>query len=101
MRRVHPQFDGRPEAALVWPGTWKEDAAEMLRLDLAAAGIPYATPGPDGYRYDDFAEHEKWQQCREIRDEIKAGKYLPDEEEVRSDGFCGGPISGGGGERHN
>jgi integrase len=25
----------------LWPGTWSEDAAAMLRLDLPAAGIPY------------------------------------------------------------
>src|SRR5439155_4976937 len=25
----------------VWPGEWHKDAAEMLRGDLAAAGIPY------------------------------------------------------------
>jgi integrase len=31
---------GKPDAAL-WPGTWKDVAAEMVRFDLAAAGIPY------------------------------------------------------------
>ncbi|MEX0701310.1 MAG: tyrosine-type recombinase/integrase [Planctomycetales bacterium] len=30
-----------PRKANVWPGSWKGDAAEMLRLDLAAAEIPY------------------------------------------------------------
>jgi integrase len=34
-------LDGRPAGAPVWPGDWHKDAAEMLRLDLAAAGIPY------------------------------------------------------------
>ena len=28
----------------VWPGGWSETAAEMLRVDLAAAGIPFETP---------------------------------------------------------
>ncbi len=28
---------------LVWPGTWAQDAAEMLRIDLGAAGIPHKT----------------------------------------------------------
>src|SRR5262249_47036184 len=32
---------GRPAQQPVWPGRWPDDAAEMLRLDLAAAGIPY------------------------------------------------------------
>ena len=31
----------------LWPGTWRERAAKMLRADLAAAGIPYRTE--DGY----------------------------------------------------
>jgi site-specific recombinase XerC len=32
---------GKPARKAVWPGTWKEAAAEMIRLDLAAAGISY------------------------------------------------------------
>lgn len=31
----------RPAEAPVWPGGWVNDAAEMLRIDLAAAGLPY------------------------------------------------------------
>ena len=27
--------------AKLWPGTWADDSATMLRHDLAAAGIPY------------------------------------------------------------
>lgn len=40
----------------VWPGTWASDrvAAQMLRLDLKDAGIPYAVQTPDGPRYADF-----------------------------------------------
>jgi integrase len=34
-------LDGRPAGAAVWSGAWHKDAAEMLRLDLAAAAIPY------------------------------------------------------------
>src|SRR5438270_473044 len=34
-------LDGKPAGQPVWPGTWAEDGAEMLRLDLEAAGIPY------------------------------------------------------------
>src|SRR5262249_36475622 len=42
---------GRPRNRLVWPGTWKDRAAEMLRIDLAAAGIPYTD---EDNRYFDF-----------------------------------------------
>src|SRR4029079_10971874 len=31
----------RPAEEAVWPGTWVKHAAEMLRADLSAAGIPY------------------------------------------------------------
>lgn len=31
----------RPAGKAAWPGRWHEDAAEMLRLDLSAASIPY------------------------------------------------------------
>src|SRR5262245_24124434 len=45
---------GKPAGAPVWPGAWVEDAAEMLRIDLEAAGIPYAVDGADGPLYADF-----------------------------------------------
>ena len=35
-------LDGRPAGAPLWPGSWAGDAADMLRLDLEAAGIPFA-----------------------------------------------------------
>jgi integrase len=35
----------------IWPGTWSDDAAEMIRADLAAAGIPYQD---DAGRHFDF-----------------------------------------------
>jgi excisionase family DNA binding protein len=46
----------RPGDQPVWGGTWARDGkgAEMLRLDLEAAGIPYSVPGPDGPLYADF-----------------------------------------------
>jgi integrase len=38
-----------------WPRTWWRRAAEMLQIDLAAAGVPYSVPGPDGTPlYADF-----------------------------------------------
>ena len=49
-------LNGKPENLPVWGGTWARDhrGAEMLRIDLDAAGIPYATEGPDGPEYADF-----------------------------------------------
>ena len=32
---------GKPRRQPVWPGAWKDDAADLVRHDLAAAGIPY------------------------------------------------------------
>jgi hypothetical protein len=49
-------LDGKPSDQPVWGGTWAKDrkGAEMLRIDLEAAGIPYAVEGPDGPLYADF-----------------------------------------------
>ncbi len=44
----------KPAGVRVWPGTWHTRAADMLRLDLEAVGIPYAVDGPDGPLYADF-----------------------------------------------
>ena len=46
----------KPAGQPVWEGTWARDGkgAEMLRIDLDAAGIPYEMPGPDGPLYADF-----------------------------------------------
>ncbi len=57
-RGVAEQLDtylsGRPEGKPVWPGTWVEKPAKVLRVDLAAAGIPYKLETADGPRYADF-----------------------------------------------
>ncbi len=47
---------GKPANSPVWGGTWARDhrGAEMLRIDLDAAGIAYVTEGPDGPEYADF-----------------------------------------------
>ena len=45
---------GRPAGKPIWPGTWHERAADMLRIDLDAAGIPYVIEGPDGPLHADF-----------------------------------------------
>ena len=42
---------GRPPDALVWPGTWVERSARMLRHDLERAGVAYVDP--EG-KYRDF-----------------------------------------------
>jgi integrase len=45
---------GRAADQPLWPGTWFRKAADMLRIELDACGIPYAVPGPDGPLYADF-----------------------------------------------
>src|SRR5262249_37126725 len=47
---------GRPADVPLWGGDWacKGDGAEMLRADLADAGIPYIVEGPDGPLHADF-----------------------------------------------
>jgi integrase len=45
---------GRPVDAPVWPGTWVDRAAEMLRIDLDAAGIAPVVDGPEGQLFVDF-----------------------------------------------
>jgi integrase len=47
---------GKPAGRPRWGGTWARDrkGAEMLRLDLDAASIPYAVEGPDGPLFADF-----------------------------------------------
>jgi integrase len=45
---------GRPVDATVWPGQWADNAADMLRIDLEAAQVPYAVEGRDGPLYADF-----------------------------------------------
>jgi integrase len=52
--RLRSYLAGRVVDSPVWPGTWHERAADMLRIDLDAAGIPYAVEGADGLHYADF-----------------------------------------------
>jgi len=46
----------KPAGKPIWGGSWAKDhrGAEMLRGDLAAAGIPYEVQGPNGPEYHDF-----------------------------------------------
>jgi integrase len=45
---------GRSSIEPVWPGTWWRRGAEMLRIDLGAAGIAYEVEVADGMAYRDF-----------------------------------------------
>lgn len=47
---------GKPSGSPVCGGTWAADrrGAEMLRTDLAPAGVAYAVEGPDGQLFADF-----------------------------------------------
>ena len=45
---------GRPGKKPVWLGTWSEKAADMIRADLQAAGVPVEMDGPEGMETRDF-----------------------------------------------
>src|SRR4051794_40822803 len=48
---LRPYLAGRPAVAPVWPGTWVERSARMLRKDLERAEVAYVD---DEGRYRDF-----------------------------------------------
>ena len=39
--RLRPYLQGRPAADPIWPSSWPDRAADMLRADLLTAGIPF------------------------------------------------------------
>ena len=45
---------GRPGKEPVWPGAWVGKAADMLRADLDAAGVPVEVDSPEGVETRDF-----------------------------------------------
>ncbi|HEX4612796.1 MAG TPA: site-specific integrase, partial [Urbifossiella sp.] len=45
---------GRPGKEPVWPGKWADRSADMLKLDLAAAGVPVEVDSPEGVEVRDF-----------------------------------------------
>jgi integrase len=47
-------LNGKQAGARLWPGNWADDGAEMLRIDLEPAGVPYVIDGPDGPLYADL-----------------------------------------------
>jgi integrase len=51
---VREYLTGKPVSARVCGGSWVVRAADMLRIDLDAAGIPYTVAGPDEPRFADF-----------------------------------------------
>jgi integrase len=55
-RLLRDYLADKPDGPPIWPGSWwaDGDAAEMLRIDLEAVGIPYVIDGPDGPLYADF-----------------------------------------------
>lgn len=47
-------LSGKPAGEPIWPGGWSVRGADMLKIDLSAAAIPYVIVGPDGPLYADF-----------------------------------------------
>jgi integrase len=45
---------GRPGKDRLWPGTWATRSADMLKADLAAAGVAVTADGPEGTEVRDF-----------------------------------------------
>jgi integrase/recombinase XerC len=53
---LRPYMTSKAAGQPLWGGTWAKDhrGAEMLRMDLEVAGIPYIVEGPDGPLHADF-----------------------------------------------
>ena len=51
---LRPYLAGRKGKKPVWPGKWFKKAADMLRIDLAAAGVALEVDGPEGPETRDF-----------------------------------------------
>ncbi len=47
-------LEGRPAGVPIWPGLATSRPADMLKVDLETAGIPYIVDGPDGPLHADF-----------------------------------------------
>lgn len=45
---------GKPRKDPVWPGTWASRSADMLKVDMTAAGVPVEADGPNGVEVRDF-----------------------------------------------
>jgi RNA-directed DNA polymerase len=75
---------GRQAFAKIAPSLRRRIADERtLRIgwdDLEQNGGQ--APGPDGDRYEDFDDAGVWEQCRWLRDRIRAGEYRPTKERI-------------------
>jgi Phage integrase family/PEP-CTERM motif len=47
-------LDDKPPRDRVWPGTWWTRAADMIRIDLEGARVPFVIEGRDGPLYADL-----------------------------------------------
>jgi integrase len=56
VNRSHRQTKRVP-AAKLWPGTWHDDAADMLRIDLDAADIPYVNASGHVFDFHALRHH--------------------------------------------
>jgi hypothetical protein len=45
---------GRPGKERVWPGKWADRSADMLKIDMSVAGVPFEADSPDGVEVRDF-----------------------------------------------
>src|SRR5262249_7627144 len=45
---------GRPGKEPLWPGKWAHRSADMIKIDLKAAGVPVEVDGPEGVEVRDF-----------------------------------------------
>ena len=69
---LRPFLAACPKLLPVWPGTWHEKGAKMLRIDLEAAGIPFTIQGHEGEETRDF---HAFRNCY-ISNVIRAGADL-------------------------
>ena len=54
VKELRAYFAGRRKKELLWPGTWADRSADMLKFDLTAAGVPFEVDGPEGIEVRDF-----------------------------------------------
>jgi len=69
---LRPFLAACPKLLPVWPGTWHEKGAKMLRIDLEAACIPFTILGHEGEETRDF---HAFRNCY-ISNVIRAGADL-------------------------
>ncbi len=69
---VREYLAGKPANEPVWQGTWAHRSADMLKLDMTAAGIPVGVTGPDGTEVRDFHALR----CCYISDVVRSGADL-------------------------